>query len=356
MIIRKNTKLWEKKIEKRKLAPPLLIRILAVIIPVVLALVIGAILLFISGVNPLAAYQLFFTIFSSPTRFGEMVSKATTLALAGFGVAIAFRCKVWNIGSEGQICMGAFTVTIAAFAFGGMPSGLLLPLLVVFAFIGGALYAAIAGILRTKFGINEVIITLMLNLIAVLFIGYLVSGPLQDPASTAPMSKEIPSSAWLPILLPKSTLHLGILITLVFMILAYVLLFKTVFGYRIRLIGGSPKAASYAGLNIPKHVMMVMIISGGLAGIAGMSEISGIHHRLKDGFSAGYGFIAILVSLLGRNHPIGIMGAAFLFSFLDTGVKTIHRVTGIPVGLALLIETLVVFFLLAGEILVRRKG
>ncbi len=334
-----------------------LLKILAPILALVASLLIGAVLLMVIRINPIFAYQsLFDGAFGSAVSIGDTIAKTTPLLLAGLGITIAFRCRVWNIGAEGQMYFGALIGTVIALALSGISTPLLLILVLAVGFISGSFWAIIPGFLKAKFEVNEAITTLMMNFIAILMVSYLVADPLRDVTTSAwPQTAVIPSSAWLPRLIPGTSLHAGILLGLLFMVLVQVILFKTTLGYQIRAIGLQTGTARASGISIGKNILIVMILSGGLAGLAGISEISGIHHRLKEAFSPGYGYTAILVSVLGVNHPLWVAGSAFLFGALTVGGSSMQRMTGIPNALVVIIESLMVIFLLLSRLVVSRR-
>jgi simple sugar transport system permease protein len=323
-----------------------------------MALAIGAVGLIFMGVNPIFAYlSLLDGAFGSITSIGDTIAKTVPLLLAGLGITVAFRSGVWNIGAEGQIYFGALIGTLAALFLREVSNPLLLPFVLALGFLGGSMWAAVPGVLKAKFEVNEVITTLMMNFISILAVSHLVAGPLRDVTILAwPQTEIIPSSAWLPKLIPGTALHSGILIGLLFVALVHIFLFKTTLGYQIRIMGAQPKTARYGGINITKNIVIVMILSGGLAGLAGMCEISGVHYRLKDAFSPNYGYTAILVSLLGKNNPWGVALAAFLFGSLIVGGSSMQRITGVPMGIVVIVESLIaMFFLISTQILAKRR-
>lgn len=332
--------------------------ILVPALAVLMALAVGGILIVARGVNPLLAYcALLSGAFGSARNFSETMVKATPLLLVGLGVAMAFRCSVWNIGSEGQLQMGAVAATVMGLTLTGMPAVVLIPLIVVAGFLAGAFWGAIPGALKAKWEVNEVITTIMMNYVATFFVSYLLSGPMKDPtAGGVPLTPAIAAAARLPSLMPPTRLHGGIVIALLCAVLVYVLLWKTVLGYQIRAVGGNPRAASYAGISVTRNVVLVMILSGGLAGLAGMGEVVGLHYRLIEGFSPGYGFTGVVVALLGKLHPVGIVLASVLFGALMVGADAMARATGVPIALVSVIEGLVILFVLGSEILTRRGG
>jgi len=323
-----------------------------------MALVVSAALILLAGASPWVAYaSLFEGAFGSVSSVAETIAKAVPLMLVGLGITIAFRCKVWNIGGEGQLIVGAIVATWMGIALGRMPAPLLLPSIVALAFLAGALWGAMAGVLKARLEVNEVIVTIMMNYVAIYGLNYLVRGPMRDPtiAGGFPQSPRIAPSAELPRLIPATRLHAGVLIALLGAVLVYVFLFRTPLGYEVRAVGANPRAARYGGINVTRNIVLAMFLSGGLAGIAGAGEICGLHFRLLDGISTGYGYTGIVVALLGKLHPFGVILAAFFFGAMVVGMEAMQRTIGTPFALVLAIEGLVVLFMLSGEVLTRYR-
>lgn len=326
-------------------------------IAVLAAFVVGAVLIRMAGANPIQAYvALFRGAFGSVRGFSETVVKATPLALAGLGVAVAFKCSVWNLGAEGQLLMGAIGATGVGLAFSELPAPVLLPLTLLTAFAAGGLWGAIVGALRAWFNANELVVTLMMNYIAIFLVNYLVSGPWRDPSIAEPQTAMISVNAQLPRLISSGRMHAGALVAIVCAVMTYILLFRTSIGYKIRVTGANAKAARYGGINVEMIVIIAMMISGGLAALAGMGEVAGVHLRLMDGISSGYGYTAIVVALLGRLHPGGVVLAALLFGGLLVGADAMQRVAAVPASLVQVIIGLILLFVLGGDFLINRKG
>jgi simple sugar transport system permease protein len=318
-------------------------------------LLCGAVIILLSGAAPIAAYSaMFLGAFGGGRQLSETILKAAPLLLMGLGLTVAFRCRVWNIGGEGQYLMGATAGAVAGLAFQAyLPGMVLIPLMLLAGMAAGALWAGVAALLKLRFAINEIISTLMLNYIAAYAVLYLARAPLKDAESYLPQSAQLIGAARMPAL-GGSRVHIGILIALVMAPLVYILLWRTPLGFRIRAIGLNPLAAHYAGMNVAGGVTFVLLFSGALAGMAGIIEVSALHTRLKDGIAAGYGFTAILVALLGRLHPVGVLFAALFFAALTIGVQSMHSVYGLPIALAQVIQALVVLFVLVADALARR--
>jgi len=329
-----------------------------VVIPlaaVLLSLVVGAFLIMLVQVNPLDAYgALAKGALGTVRAVTQVALRSVPLLLIGLGLLLAFRCKVWNIGAEGQFFMGALAATWVGLSFGSWPAWVVLPAMLVAAGLAGAAWGAIPGLLKARRGTSEIVTSLLLNYVAILFVSYLVRLPMKDPQYYLPQSAPLGDAATL-FLIPGTRLHAGLLIALVCVPLVYLVLWKTPFGYRLRVVGANPTAARYAGIDVAAHVVAAMVLSGGLAGVAGMIEVAGVHHRLMTGISPGFGYTGIVVALLGRLHPIGVLLAAYFFSSLTIGADSMQRVVGLPVALTDIIQALVVLFVLASDYVTQRK-
>lgn len=316
-----------------------------------LAFVVGAIILGATGVDVGKAYSIMFQgAFGSSFGFGDVLLKMTSLLLTGLAVSVAFRCRQWNIGAEGQLYMGALGGTLVGISVVGMIPGIGIFLGIILSFIFGALFALVPAVLKVKFGVNEVISTVLLNFVAFLFISFLLHGPIKAPGFN-PYSPEIDDASQMPIIFPGTRLHAGIIVAILATVGVYYL-WKTKIGFEIRSVGANIKAARYAGMNITKSVLVTMAISGGLAGIAGGMLVSGVQHVLIEGISPGYGFIAVIIALLGRQHPIGVAIVAFFFSVLMTGSETMYRSLGVPSAFSMTLQALVLVFVLVGQLFV----
>lgn len=316
-----------------------------------LAFVVGAIILAATGVDVGKAYTIMFEgAFGSAFGFGDVLLKMTSLLLTGLAVSVAFRCRQWNIGAEGQLYMGALGGTLVGISVVGTIPGVGIFLGIILSFIFGALFALVPAVLKVKFGVNEVISTVLLNFVAFLFISFLLHGPIKAPGFN-PYSPEIADASQMPIIFPGTRLHAGIIVAALATVGVYYL-WKTKIGFEIRSVGANIKAARYAGMNITKSVLVTMAISGGLAGIAGGMLVSGVQHVLIEGISPGYGFIAVIIALLGRQHPIGVAIVAFFFSVLMTGSETMYRSLGVPSAFSMTLQALVLVFVLVGQLFV----
>jgi simple sugar transport system permease protein len=285
-------------------------------------------------------------IFGSRYNICEVLVRAAPLILAGLGVSAGFRTGFTNLGAEGQIYMGAIAITVLGLALPSIPAILLIPLAVLGGFFFGGMWSAIPGFLKARFGISEIINTIMFNYIAINLTGLLVRTFLKDPTYPYPMSPMLPAAAAFPVLLEPTRLHGGFLLALLAVWGVYLLIFRTSRGFEMRAVGLNSRAARCAGISPFRNVVFSACISGGLAGVAGVGEIAGLHHRLLEGISPSFGYIAIIVALLGRNHPAGVVVSALGIAALQIGSKSMER-TGVPTAIASVIMGLVVLLILA---------
>ncbi len=330
------------------------------VISVLFALALGGIFVWISGHDPLQAYvALLRGAFGSPYDISETLVIAVPLLLAGLSVAVAFRAGLFNIGAQGQLLVGAVTAGWVGALWPDLPGILLLPLTLLAGILGGALYGGIAGWLKAARGVNEVITTIMLNYTIVFVMHWLLqNGPMQAPnAFGTPASAPIGAGAILPIivpsaLVPSSRLHAGVLLALLAVLAFWFLLWRTSLGYELRAVGLGMRAAAQAGIDPQRHMVIVMAIAGAFAGLAGMIQVSGLFHRVYDGFSAGFGFDAIAVALLGKNSPVGVLLSALLFAAFSRGGTLMQANAEVSSHLVEIIEALVLF-VIAAETIVR---
>jgi len=316
------------------------------------ALVVGAIFLAATGHDPWRAYrEMMIGALGSPFAIEQTIIKAIPLMLTGLGVALAFTMGLWNIGAEGQLVAGALAASWLALT-ASLPTLVMLPGLILLGAAGGAAWAFIPAVLKTFVGVNEIISTLMLNYIALLWVDYMVFGSWADPtAFSFPYSRPFPPQAHFPVLL--GDIHIGLVLALIAALLLAGLLQRTHWGYEIRTIGASLPAARYAGMRVRRNVLLVMAASGALAGLAGVGEVSGVIHRIQQGISPGYGFTAIIVAWVARLNPWAVILVAVLFAALLNGGFVIQT-AGVPAAIAYMIQALVLFLVLASEHLLRR--
>ena len=338
---------------------PTLRRLPSVIIPgaaVLLAFAAGAVLIALAGVSPLRAYaDLLRGAFGSKNNIAETLVKTTPLLLAGLGMALAYRGRIMNIGAQGQILLGAVGATYVGLYMGQWwpPAGI--PMAILAGFLLGALWAGIAGVLKLKFGASELITTLMLNYIAIQLVSYLIGGPWKDPKSVNPFTALITPGARLPVLVAGTRLHAGIIVALLATLALWYVFRHTVYGFQLAVAGANVKAAAYSGIRTGRLILGTMLLSGGLAGLAGACELAGLHYRLLDGISATYGYTAIAIALLGKGRPFGVLAAAFLFAALTVGGDGMQQTARVPVQVIMIIEGLVLLFLLGSEFFQARR-
>jgi simple sugar transport system permease protein len=345
---------------ERRLKPSKTAGLVVALVSLVLALAFGGAILLATGANPLLTYKaMAIGAFGSKYAFSETLVKAIPLILCGLGVAVAFKMKFWNIGAEGQLAMGGFAASgIALFLpkmLPGFPKWGLLPSMILAGFLLGALWGMIPAILRAVVGVNEVITTLMMNYIAVLWIEYLFYGPWRDPKGYGfPGTAQFPEAAWLS-RYPGTRVHLGLVFAVVAALILWLILSRTKFGYEIRVIGENPKAARYAGISLVRNILLVMLISGGLAGLAGVCEVAGISHRLQKGLTVGYGFTAIIVAWLGQLNPWGVTLVGVLLAGLLVGGDQIQITMRLPAAAALILQGAILFFMLGGALFTQHR-
>jgi general nucleoside transport system permease protein len=335
-----------------KLARELLFPLLAVIS----ALLVGALIVLAIGDDPIATYRLLLgTAFSWPDGIGYTLFYATPLIFTGLAVAIAFRCGLLNIGAEGQLYVAAFATAWVGIVLARLPGFVLLPLCCVAAMLAGAIWGAIPGVLKARFGSHEVINTIMLNFIAMALVNYFTQYHYKIPGDAIMQTAPIASSAHLarlgsiiPGLPQRIPVNVAFLLAILACILMYVFLWKTTWGYEIRATGQNPSAAEYGGVSIRKQIVLAMALSGALAGMVGINEVLGYRYRYYDGFSDNYGFTGIAVALLGRNHPAGVFVAAMLFAVLQRGGVPVDAFTQhVSKDIVQIIQALVILFVAA---------
>ncbi len=344
----------------------LILQVISPLVALLMALGVGAVVITLMAENPVHIYAIMFRGgLGSIDGFGYVLFSATPLIFTGLAVAFAFRCGLFNIGGEGQLYMGAFFCAWVGFTVGPMPPVLMIPICILAAAVGGALWGFVPGILKARLGVHEVINTIMLNFMAMLATNFLVNHMYKEPDQMIPQTSEIASSAWIPrmaplvqrlnISLPRSNpLNYALLIALAAAALAWFILFKTRLGYEIRAVGLSHGAAEYGGIRVGTTLVVAMAISGAMAGLVGVNEVMGYRHRFLDGFSTGLGFTGIAVALLGRNHPLGVVLAAILFGILNTGALEVDIFTDIPRELVMVLQAVIIICVVVGDQIFRR--
>ncbi len=328
---------------------------------VVFALLIGAIVLAIAGGNPWAVYaHIGKASFGSLGQFSDTMVKAIPLILVGLACSIAFRMKLWNIGAEGQFfvgALGASAVILTPILTETTPRWIFILVMVLAGLLMGAIWGFIPGYLKAKFNVNEVITTLMMNYIAIALNNFFIYGVWSEAGFQ--MSKVFPKVAWLPRLLDYAkefpilrglTTHFGLVLAVIATFIIWFIMYRSKWGYEIRLIGDNPRAAKYAGISIQKNIILVMMLSGALAGLAGMSEITGVVHRLQGSISPGYGFTGIIVAWLAKLNPFAVVVVSVLFGALILAGREIQ-----PSGVPKMIQGIILVSLIASDFLLRYK-
>ena len=322
-----------------------------------LTLVAGFVLFLALGFDAGNALYIFFVKpVSSAYGVGELLVKAAPLCLCAVGLAIGFRANVWNIGADGQLTLGAICGGGLALAFYGNEGFWLLPLMIVGGVLGGMAWAAIPAFLRTRYNANEILVSLMLTYVATLLLSYLVHGPWRSPEGyNFPESRLFNDPAILPILWSGTRAHLGVLFALLAVIAGWILLARTFVGFQIKVVGLTPAAAGYAGFSQKRLIWFSLLLSGGLAGLAGLGEVAGPIGQLLPSVSPGYGFTAIIVAFLGRLHPVGILLASLLMALSYLGGEAVQIEVGLPLAVTGVFQGMLLFFLLACDVLIRYR-
>ncbi|MBT8476465.1 MAG: ABC transporter permease [Alphaproteobacteria bacterium] len=328
---------------------------------VVVALVLGALTMLATGVDMPTIGRSYVALLEgsvgSVNAISETLTAAIPLVFAGLGLALGFRTGLFNIGAEGQLLMGGLAAVIFGFTFSGLPFVLLMPLSLLAGALMGAFYAGIAGYLRAATGAHEVISTIMLNLISYRLLDYMLSLEwVQREGRSDPVSRSVPENAELPRLLewldPNLRVHAGVFVMLIAVVAVYWLLFRSKLGFEFRASGANPDAARYAGMRASLIIVLAMCIAGALAGLGGANQVLGVLGRATPGFSAGLGFDAIAVALLGRSHPVGVLFAGLLFGALEAGGRQMQVDAGVSIDLIGIIQALIIVFI-AAPLLVR---
>jgi len=305
------------------------------------------------GINPLEVYAAMLQgALGSPNAIAETLIYAAPILLTATAAIVCFRAGMWNVGADGQLYMGAIAALLVGYNAFGLSSVVLIPMMAVAAFAGGGAWGAIPGFLRTRYGANEVIVTIMMNFLATICATYLISGPLAS--GTTPITKPIAAEGFLPVLIDGTRLHANLLTALLVAVLTYLLLNHTVFGYEIRAVGQNPRAARVAGIPVKRIAFLSFVLSGGIAGLAGLGEVGGIHHAIPDQLSPGFGFTGIAVALLANLNPLWAIASALFLAVLNVGANSMQRVVGVPVALVWVIQGFILLSLLARGALKRR--
>lgn len=325
------------------------------LIAILLAMLVGGLLILLIGINPILAYRYFFYgAFGNIYGFGETINKFTPLLCCALGFSIANKSGFFNLGGEGQFYAGALCAALVAAHMDGVPTvvGVALPVLAGIA--GGALLSSIAGALKILFNANELLSTMMFNYIMQYLIALLVSGALKNPNSSMEQTVPIPDAARLPALIEGSRLHTGFFIAVAALLLVWFLHQRTVLGFEMRLSGTNPKSARYAGVNERRSLIIVILVSGALAGLGGALELQGNQYKLMSGFSNNFGFDGIGIAVMGQYTPVGILLSTLLFAALRVGTGSMQRGVGVPTPILYILQGVIIISVIVSNYFVRR--
>lgn len=317
----------------------------------VITIVVGTGLIIACGANPAEAYALFFRgIFGTPAGFAEIFVKACPLVLTGLGCAVAYRTGFFNIGAEGQFYVGAMVSTLVALHCTAVPGAARIILALAAGFLAGGLWALIAAIFKAKFNISEIIVTIMLNYIAINFLGYAVRSFLMDPEGNVPQSAKIDKAVQLGNLIPATRFHAGILIAVVCVFVVWFFLEKTTMGYELKAVGLNKRGSACNGISVMKNIVLSAFLSGGLSAVAGGIEVLAIQKKLLEGISSNCGYTAVLIALVAFNNPIGVLFAAILYAAMQVGASSMQRQLGVPSAIVNILIGVVVILVLSRQL------
>jgi len=320
------------------------------------SLILTGLVLLAFGTDPFSTFAAMSRgAFGSAHGFSETLVKAIPLMLTGLGVALAFKLKFWNIGAEGQLTLGGIAAAgVALFLNKWIPSPLLLPATIVAGCCAGALWAGVPAFLKTRLKVDETLVTLMLNYVAILFSEYLYYSPWRDPKGYGfPGSAPFPEAAWLPRLFGRA--HFGLFFALALAVLLWILIRRTRWGFELTIIGASPKAARYQGIAVERNIFLAILLSGAFSGLAGACEVTGISHRLQQGLSLGYGYTAIIIAWMAQLNPLAIPFVALLMGGILVGGDQVQLMMGLPSAMGVVMQGLILFPMLAGSLFTEYK-
>jgi ABC-type uncharacterized transport system permease subunit len=342
-------------VEKR-LLPSQRLSIVAPVVSTLVALLISAIPIYGGGVNPLVGYaELLHGALGDKLALTETFVMFAPLLLCGLSVALAFTCKFWNIGAEGQLYCGALFASFFAVYATSVPSFIAIPVMLIVGFLGGAGWAMIPAILKVKLKVDDVVTTLLGNWVMTYAVAAILFGPWKDPVTGWPESPVISNTAKFPILVPGSRFHLGIVLALLVAVGFYVIIRKTKWGFELLGIGGNQTASYAAGINVSREFIFAAILSGGIAGLAGVGQLAGILFHMTTDISPGFGYTGVVIAMVGGLSPIGVVLASFLMAVVVQGTQAMHRATGVPWALAETIQGIILLCLLVGVFFTRYR-
>ena len=344
------------KLEKRR-APSLLMLVATPVASVLLTMGIGIVAFDLIGIDGFrAVVDIFLTPILASYKWQDVAVKAAPLVIIALGLSLGNRAQVWNIGAEGQYVIGALAAAGVGIAAGANGGPVVIVLMILAGLLGGAVWGAIPALLRTRFSVNEILSSLMLTYVALQVLGYMVGGPWRDPnGRNFPATAPLLDSQTLPIIVPGTTIHLGVAIAVVLPFLFWLLMSRAVFGYQVRVVGSSPNAARHGGFDTRQTIWATLMIGGAMAGLAGALEFAGTLKAMNLGFPSGYGFTAIIVSFLGRLNPIGCLIAGVVLAVTYVGGQVAQTTVHIPNSTAGIFQAMMLFFILASDILVRYR-
>lgn len=316
---------------------------------------VGSIAMLLAHVSPIDGFSaLFDGAFGTTSEFAETLVSATALLFPALGIALSFRAGLFNIGAEGQLVLGGLAAGIAGVFVPGPPIVSIVVTLAAGAIAGG-LWGGIAGFLKARFGANEVIATLMLNVIAALFATYIVDGPLHFPTANEGETPLLARTAWLPTIVPDTRLTISIVVALAVAVALRFVFNRSIFGFELRAAGEAPQAARRAGIDLSRIALLAMTFSGAIAGLGGATLVTGVLHRFNTGLSPGYGFVAIAVALVGNLEPVWIVVAAFAFGILQNGALSMQAEANVPRDIINVVEGLVIIALAGRRYVASRR-
>ena len=333
------------------------LQIISPFIAVFVALIISCIFIILAGVSPITSLkELLIGSFGSKNAIAETLSRATPLILTGLAASIAFRAKFWNIGAEGQLYAGALAVTFFGTGLIELPSILMIPFLFMVGAIAGGLLLLPLVLLKNYFKVDEVVTTLLTNFIIILLVSYLLEGPWKDPMSLGwPQGASVIDQGVLPQIVPRTRLHLGFIFSIFFALLIWVILSKHIIGYKIKAVGFNSSAASHSGIPVLKTVFIVALLSGGMAGMAGVTETAGLKGYLTLDLSPGFGYAGIAVAMLAALHPLGVIASGIFLASIYVGADAMSRAMNVPSYLADVIVAITVLCVLISLIMNQYK-
>ena len=336
---------------EKRLTYPAFLSPLILVLSLICSFIVMGVVFCLIGVDPLAAYrEIYLGAFEDWYTISEVLVRATPLIFTGLAVAVALKMRLWNIGADGQLFMGAFGATWAAQTFCGLPWPALIPLVIICGMAAGAFWGLIVGFLKERLDVNEILTSLLLNYVAVSLVHHYIYGPWRDPLVPGfPITARFVPSACFPQFF-DTRLHLGLILAIAIAVILWVVIEKTKWGYEIRSAGESAGAAEYAGINVRRNIIIVFLLSGALAGMAGVSEIAGVHHKLQPGgISTGYGYTGIIIAWLANANPLGVIIGALLTGAIFIGADNLKITMGVSSDMVMVFIGTIMFLLLIGD-------